>query len=742
MISANRFQINNNWSFKKSMDQAFVRVDLPHTNQMVPYNYFSEKDYQFISYYKKEIVLKNPDKRYILSFEGVMTSFELFMDGQFLGEYKGGYLPHRIELPTVTGDHKTVDLEVVVDSTERKEIPPFGNVIDYLTFGGIYRDVYLYELEQTFLLDADIRYEVVSIEGKTGTVRVKPSVEIDSVKKGELVRLKLQLHGQEYSCEVVTEGGIQTVTFPPFECTGLSLWSTDSPSLYECRLEIEERGSGRVFDSALLRLGFRKIEINSEGMWLNGQPFKVFGLNRHQSFPYVGYAMPKRVQEQDAVILKRDLGVNTVRTSHYPQSPYFLDRCDELGLLVLEEIPGWQHVSLDQEWQSLAVRDTKAMIKRDMNHACIFAWGVRINESRDHHELYEETNRVARELDPSRPTTGSRCIERSELLEDIYSMNDFIHGSSPVGGNILRKQKRCTGLEEKVPYLITECVGHMFPTKRFDQEQRLVEHGLMHGRIQSLAAQYPEYMGAVAWCAFDYYTHFDFGSGDGICYHGVMDMFRIPKFAAAIYKSQKKPKDGYVLEPLTYWTRGERNGGEVFPIRVCTNCPVIEITMGGVSKGRMERQFFNTDPEMQFLDYPPFLLKMSNGEWGDRWDEAEFTGYLDGKPVISKRFVANPIYTELVVEADSRELAAGEFDAVRVVVKAVDQVGNILPYLSEVIDVETEGEIEIIGPVSISLTGGCTGFWVRTRPDASKGLSKVTVSGRAGTKKSISIQLN
>ncbi|MEG2350441.1 MAG: glycoside hydrolase family 2 TIM barrel-domain containing protein, partial [Hungatella sp.] len=603
MISTNRLIINNNWGFKKSKNETLERVDLPHTNHIVPYNYFNEKDYQFISYYEKKIILKNPDKRYILSFEGIMTAFHLLVDGEDLGEYKGGYLPHRIELPGFHGDPKTIHLEVVVDSTEREEIPPFGNIVDYLAFGGIYRDVYLYELESTFLSDAAIRYEVSSIEGETGTVCVTPVVEIDSLKQGTPICLKLQLAGQEHLCEAVTLGGVQTIQFPTFACEEMLLWHTDAPHLYDCHIVLEEAGC--VLDEADIRLGFRKIDFSADGMFLNDRPFKIFGLNRHQSFPYAGYAMPKRAQEQDALILKRELGVNTVRTSHYPQSPYFLDQCDELGLLVLEEIPGWQYVSQKEEWRSLVVRDTKGMIKRDINHPSIFAWGVRINESRDDHALYEETNRAAKELDPTRPTTGSRCIERSELLEDFYSMNDFMHGSSQNNGNILRKQTRCTGLEEKVPYLVTECVGHMFPTKRFDQEQRLIEHALMHGRIQSMAAQYPEYMGAIAWCAFDYYTHFDFGSGDRICYHGVMDMFRIPKFAAAVYKSQKKPKDEYVLEPLTYWTRGERNGGNVFPIHVFTNCPVIEIKMGGVSKGRMERQFFNTDPNMQFLDYPP-----------------------------------------------------------------------------------------------------------------------------------------
>lgn len=739
MISKNRHNINNRWKFRTSENEKGVLVDLPHTNHMVPYNYFDEKDYQFKSCYEKEMVLHNPDKRYILSFEGVMAAFELFADDQFLGEYKGGYLPHAIELPKAAKADQSVKVNVIVDSTERTDIPPFGNVIDYLTFGGIYRDVFLYELEQTFLSNAFIRYEVAAIDGSRGNVKFTPVIQIDSTQEGASFELTLALNGQEFTSRIVTKTGVHTVLCPPFEMEDMTLWSPENPKLYQCSLRLQSEGN--LLDEAELRLGFRKLEVGIDGLRINETPIKIFGLNRHQSYPYVGYAMPKRVQEQDAVILKEELGINTVRASHYPQSPYFLDKCDELGLLVMEEIAGWQHVSHDAGWRDLAVSDVKEMIRRDADHPSIIAWGVRINESMDDHELYTRTNQAARELDPTRPTTGSRCIERSELLEDIYTMNDFIHGSSNNRGNILRTQKRCTGLEHKVPYLITECVGHMFPTKRFDQEQRLVEHALMHGRIQSKAAQHDDYMGAVAWSAFDYYTHYDFGSGDRICYHGVMDMFRIPKFAAAVYKSQKSPKSGYVLEPLTYWARGERSGGNVFPIHVFTNCPEIEIKIGGITKGRMTRQFHNTDSEMQFLPYPPFLLNMANGEWGDCWTDAEIIGYADGTPVITKHFAANPVYQELLAAADGTELTAGEFDALRVVVKAVDQAGNSLPYLSEAIFVETEGDVEIIGPECISLTGGSTGFWVRTKAESQKGTAAIAVRGSGGKKANISIDL-
>ena len=121
--------------------------------------------------------------------------------------------------------------------------------------------------------------------------------------------------------------------------------------------------------------------------------------------------------------------------SHYSHSTHFLDACDELGLLVFSEIPGWQHVSEKRSWRDVVKENVEEMINRDFNHPSIIIWGVRINESRDDDELYEETNKLARELDPTRPTGGVRNFEHSSFKEDVYTYNDFIHDG---GNNALR----------------------------------------------------------------------------------------------------------------------------------------------------------------------------------------------------------------------------------------------------------------------------------------------------------------
>ena len=177
-----------------------------------------------------------------------------------------------------------------------------------------------------------------------------------------------------------------------------------------------------------------------------------------------------------------------------------------------------------------------------------------------------------------------RYITDSELLEDVYTMNDFILGNEELGGNRprtpLRPQQEVTGLDRIVPYMITEFGGHMYPTKTYDQELRQAEHVRRHLEVLNAAYGDPQIGGAIGWCAFDYNTHKDFGAGDRICHHGIMDMYREPKFAANVYKSQCEPSDEPVLEPVTFWARGERNIGGVLPLIVLTNCDEIEMRYG------------------------------------------------------------------------------------------------------------------------------------------------------------------
>ena len=677
----------------------FTPVCLPHTALETPYNYFDEHSYEMHACYRR-VLRPDPslrDHRLFVDFEGVMTACTVYLNGKELAFHRGGYTPFSVELTGLLRFDGTDLMVVDVDTSERPDTPPFGYVVDYMCFGGIYREVSLRAVPAGFVSHVFARPELAG-DRNPG---LRLDVTLDGCTGGTC-RARL-LDGGKVCAESLqtVEAGCTGLTLRMEDLSGIELWEPENPRLYEIEVELE---NGADRDVYALRTGFRTAAFTSEGFLLNGRKLELRGLNRHQQYPYAGYAMPWRAQYEDAEILKHELGVNLVRTSHYPQSRHFLDRCDELGLLVLTELPGWQHIG-DQDWQDQACRDLTDMILRDCNHPGIILWGVRINESRDSHDFYVRTNAIAHRLDPTRQTGGIRCIENSELLEDVYTYNDFTHNGGP---DVLLDQKQVTGLDHYVPYIVTENNGHMYPTKRFDGEERKIEHALRHTRVMNAAAADPHISGMIGWCAFDYNTHKDFGSGDKVCYHGVMDMFRIPKFAAAAYASQSD--DQLVLEPATHWTLGDKCEGTVMPVTIFTNCDSVRLVANGVDMG----EHFPDRETYPGLEHPPVVIRSMKMEWGRDMVDAVFTGYRQGQAVIERRFSANPLPGKLELKAVHTQLQSGAWDTTRVTCRLLDTEGNPLHYAFEPVWLEVSGPAQIVGPQVVSLIGGQIAFWIRT----------------------------
>ncbi|CAN7623951.1 glycoside hydrolase family 2 protein [Rhizobium sp. LjRoot254] len=713
---------NGNWVFGEGFEparahalQAGETVRLPHSAVELPYNYFDETSYQKAFTYQKVIAWR-PEfegREVSVVFDGSMADNVVYLNGIEIIAHKDGYTPFEARLTPhlKQGDNL---LTVKIDGSENPAIPPFGGQIDYLCYAGIYRDVWLKVVSPVSIGNVKIETPAALAERKTVTARVtlrNPENKSFAGKLSAIIRAKGGAEVASGSVEVT--GSEATLSFS--DLAGIDLWDIANPALYALSLKLEtEHGT----DFLAQRFGFRTAEFTPDGFLLNGKPLKLRGLNRHQSWPHTGYAMGRRAQEKDADILKHELACNIVRTSHYPQSKWFLDRCDEIGLLVFEEIPGWQHIG-DKAWQQESIENVRRMIERDWNHPSIIIWGVRINESQDSHDFYAETNRLARELDPTRQTGGVRFITNSEFLEDVYTMNDFVLGNEELPGNnrgrvVLRDRVETTGITRPIPYMITEYNGHMYPTKRFDQEQRQAEHVTRHLLILDAAAGDNNISGSTGWCYADYNTHKDFGSGDRICYHGVLDMYRIPKFAAAAYASQGEPENGVVLQPVTYWARGERNIGGILPLIILTNCDYVEVQFGDFPPKRV-------DPDREtykHLPHAPVVLDHRNitpdeiGRWGHVWRQGVITGFVNGKAAKSITLAADPVPTTLDVKADDLALRAGEKDATRVVIRALDQNGNLLPFFEEPVSLTLEGPGRIIGPSDHTLKGGATGLWI------------------------------
>ncbi|MBR0444370.1 MAG: glycoside hydrolase family 2 protein, partial [Clostridia bacterium] len=567
-----RIDLNNNWLFTPAWSEGFCtgtesaehlqEVRLPHTCREVPFHYFDESLYQMVCGYRRTVSAPESwaGKRVLLHIGAAGHSADVFLNGTHIGGHRCGYTAFTVELTGHLLTGRDNMLAIRVDSRESQDFPPFGYVIDYMTYGGLYREVSLEVLEPVYLEDVfakpiitaglpqeDQDHVSAMLESEimlngaaenAGTLYIRQKLYEGRAEDAEKLSAETFVPAESLKTETRTvHGEERRVHILEMKSTAVRLWSVERPLLYSLRTELLCVGGGEetLLDSRITTLGFRSAVFYRDGFYLNGRKLKLIGLNRHQSWPYVGYAMPASQQRLDADILKFELGLNAVRTSHYPQSQAFLDRCDEIGLLVFTEIPGWQHIG-GEEWKKQAVRNVEDMVLQDRAHPSVILWGVRINESVDDDPLYEKTNAVARALDPTRQTSGVRCYKRSHLLEDVYAYNDFSHNGTNGG---CEKKKNVTSDPDR-PYFISESNGHMFPTKAFDSEGHRQAHALRHATVVDAALGEEDIAGVFGWCMFDYNTHKDFGSGDRICYHGVMDMFRNPKLAAALYSSQQE----------------------------------------------------------------------------------------------------------------------------------------------------------------------------------------------------------
>ncbi len=729
--------INRGWKYRDTAtpdarattfdDSSFAAVCLPHTNVRLPWHGFREQAFQFVSIYRRPLKLPSDakGKRVFLDFEGVMVATTVYLNGKLVGSYKGGYTPFSFDLTDLLDYNGGPNLLAVeVDSRERADIPPFGNEVDYLTFGGIYREVSLRLVPQTSIENFVATPRAVLSGSPQVEVRcwLQQGVHAPEGKQALTVRAELRDGtrvlatasgpvsgaiprplpnadaGQALGALPLAAQDAPQATLQMTQLGKVQLWDLRSPKLYSVHVQLL---AGRtVLDEEVRRIGFREAEFTEQGFALNGKVIKLRGLDRHQTFPWVGQAMPARVQRQDALILRQDYHCNIVRTSHYPQSRHFLDACDEIGLLVLEEIPGWQHIG-PQPWQDISVDNVRRMVRRDWNHPSVILWGVRINESQDNHDFYTRTNAMAHGLDGSRQTGGIRYLYNSEFLEDVFTMNDFGWPMLPPN------HKR---------YLNTEFVGHTYPAKTIDALERLKEHTHRHARVHDQLASNPQYAGGIGWCAFDYNTHYDFGSGDHICYHGVADIWRTPKPAAGFYKSMCDPEEQPVLEMGHHWARNDESIG-ITSVYLCSNCDTLRLTMKDksgkaavIAEGGPDRK---TYPHLKYAPFD-FPVRTSIDVWGDLHVE----GFVGGKKVIERTWSGSGVDAKFVLVPDDVTLVADGADTTRVVLRVNDEFGNIRPFAADAITFKLEGPAELIGDNPFGLIGGTGAVWVRTKEAA------------------------
>ena len=747
----------NGWEFIPDVTEDFLAgkgegtpVRLPHTAKQLPLHYADHKAYQMVCGYRRklDIPAQLQGKRVFLQFDAAGHIATVYVNGKEVGRHNTGYTAFRVEVTDTIRFGEENLISVKLDTTENPATPPFGGTVDYLTYGGLYREVWLDVREQEYITDLYITTPAVD----TAQLVVSAECSKDCVATAEII----DEDGTVCLTQTVTVGEKTLLNVP-----NAKPWSCEAPNRYICRVTLS-RGQ-QVLDVQQVKFGFRTIQFAADGFYLNGKKTFMRGLNHHQSYPYIGYAAPESLQREDVRILKEELGCNTVRTSHYPQSHYFIDECDRLGLLVFTEIPGWQHIG-NEAWQDQAVENVREMVLQYRNHPSIVMWGVRINESQDNDPFYLRTNALAHELDPSRPTSGVRYLQKSSLLEDVYSFNDFSH----TGANAGCLPKKAVTMDMNKGLLISEHDGHMFPTKTYDNWERRQSQALRHARVLNDAYASGVHAGCIGWCMFDYATHKEFGSGDRICYHGVMDSFRNPKLAAYMYLSQQDEHPVLVLSSTM--DTGDYNASRVGDAYIFTNADKVRLYRNNEYIGDSSRTDYPALPHGPIkLDVIGHRLQKEEGVTGQKekllrkillaaktygleempakykrlmawcmvryrmnrqefdrlygeyignWGSAitgwRLEGIKDGKVVSGVTYGSNTeLHLQVVIsKAELHEEQSYDMTAVRI--RILDAHNNPAVYAQLPVKLELEGPAELVGPETVTAEGGMCGAYIRT----------------------------
>jgi beta-galactosidase len=635
----------------------------------------------------------------------------VYLNGVELAAHLGGYLPFTVELTDylVPGEN---DLGVVVDG-RLLDVPPLGNLngasaTDYLQPAGIYRDVTLRVVPDTYISDVFAK----PVDVLTTNPGLDLAVTVDSLT-AVTDRLELTVElldgGRTVTKKTVKTriaAGANVIGVDLTALRAIRLWSPSFPQLYTVRLTLS--GPAVAPHTVEVTTGFRQATFEVDGFYLNGARLQIFGLNRHQLFPYTGMAASARLQARDAQLIKQELNCNMVRCSHYPQSPHFLDACDQLGLMVWEEPPGWQYVG-DESFKAIFLQNVHDMIVRDRNRPSVIVWGTRLDETSSYPTLYGEARQLAYRLDGTRQTTGAMdTLDTSNWAEDVFAYDDY---DSSDGNAVLAPPV------PGVPYLISEAIGALTgpPLYRWiDPSETLQTQARLHAQVNQVARANPQYSGVLAWTAIDYDSYVAYGRNwQSLRWPGVLDTFRVAKPGASFYRSQLSPSVTPVIIPAFFWDFGPNSppGGPGPGAILATNCDQLDVYVG-------DTLLTSATPDVTDygnLPYPPVVVDLTVD--GSTQPGLTVVGYVGGVHVATLLMSSDTATDRLVLDLEDVTLTSDGSDATRLTFRAMDAYGNQRPYVSGDVTLSLSGPATLVGqnPFAFALYGGVGGALIRSQ---------------------------
>lgn len=719
-------KLNENWQFYKTdsrttlaeakTQEEWVSVDLPHTPHIEPL--LVNDQWQGDAWYRYELTYDPAwkDKLVFLDFEGAMRVATVWINGEQVAHHLGGYLPFTAELT----DHLREGANTVwvrLDNRDNRTTGPKPlEILDFSTYGGIYRNVWLrvenpvhmapaVAADRTASGGVFVTYPQVSQTQALVNVKAHVFNRADAEKVAVVNELskagKIIARAESRARRLKREGEFEST----LRVDDPELWHPEHPNLYDLNTYVLVDDT--IVDQETTRIGIRRFEAKAGSLTINGEPFFLRGVNRHQEYPYIGYALSEEANYRDAERIKQ-AGFDYVRLSHYPHSTSFIKAADELGLVLIDAILGWQYSSDDPAFTEQVISTCEDMIRRDRNHASIFAWECSLNESDMSEVLIDRFKQTVHREYPGDNVYAAGWVDDYDIF-------------------LQARQHRLDHYQEPTkPYIVSEYGDWEYYAMNAGlaqdswsdllQEERssrqLLEYGetrLVQQLHNIMEAHNDNYntpaIGDGYWVMYDYNR----GYADDLEASGVMSIDRRPKFTYHFFRSQRAPEQcGDMAEcgPMVFIASLWSDQSSL-KIPVLTNAEQVKLYLNGreITGERASDTYGN-------LDYPPYYFEPKQFEAGT----LKAVAYIDGKPVAEHRVTTPGKVHALNLRKEPsphHHYALGD-DYLFIYADLVDRQGQPTRTNNIGVSFEVDGA-EVIGPTTVHTKLGTASVLVRTR---------------------------
>ena len=663
---------NDNWEFQFKPSDPVSVISLPHSPKLEPLVMKGQFTGEVI-YRKRFDYPLAKGKRLFIEFEGAMHTAKIVLNGKNVGQHIGGYLPFQIDLTEALKDSANV-LEVFLDNREDPSVPPGKPLkeLDFYYHAGIYRNVWLAEvggiqIQDPYFqtIDANASFAVLQLDFKL-------QYEPDWIRLPIQVEAKIGAATFTLSSESIADSTNVISYIGKLNLKTPQLWSPSDPNLYE--LKIHAIVANDTIAKHVLKVGIRKPELKADGFYLNGIKLFLNGTNRHQEFPYVGYAVPDNAQKRDALLIK-EAGFNFVRLSHYPQAPAFYEACNELGIIIMDAIPGWQFFG-PPPFEQRCKNDLEALIHRDRNHPSVIFWENSLNETEMPEQFILEMNQLAKSLLDNKGFTAGWI--------DHPSYDVFIparqHSKAPSYWSGYKPKANALFIAEygdweyyaqnagfnQTQFADLAATERNSRHLRGASEQALLQQAYNFQEASNSNRKGANIIGEANWVCFDYNR----GYSPDIEASGIYDICRLPKYAADFYKSQGLESAAKPFVSIA--SRWDTNSSTT--VTVYSNCEQVELLLNNKS---ILKKTAVTDQASDYLLHPPFQFEIPAFESGKLLAKG-----LNRQINVTSHQVQTPGKpAQLILELDTlyEGIDTQKADLIFVRAKLLDANGTIIP---------------------------------------------------------------